>query len=95
MSDDAGAQTLLSELDPRCLIAEAYRIEELGPEACRSIFLDWALGRSDAEGSHAALRALHAHYAPRFPDHPMTGVLVEGLARPPGAGRRRGGRAGR
>lgn len=95
MSDDAGAQTLLSEFDPRGLFAEAYRMEGLGPEACRSIFLDWALGRSDAEGSHFALRALHAHYAPRFPRHPMTEVLAEGLARQPRAGRRRGGRGGR
>ena len=30
-------------IDPRGLIEEAYRME-LGPEDCRTVFLDWALG---------------------------------------------------
>ncbi|MEM1316424.1 MAG: hypothetical protein AAGI51_17840, partial [Pseudomonadota bacterium] len=40
----------LARLDPRGLIGDAYAMEGVGPEACRSIFLDWALGRSEAEG---------------------------------------------
>jgi len=61
--------------DPRGLIREAYRIEGITPAECRSIFLDWALGLSD--GVTDAARALHAAYAPRFPDHPMTRLLAE------------------
>ncbi|MAS45493.1 MAG: hypothetical protein CML46_07685 [Rhodobacteraceae bacterium] len=83
------------DADPRGLIAEAYRMPDLVPEAARAIFFDWALGRSGGEGQAAAIAALHARYAPLAPDHPMTAVLTEGLAhaaRPPA---RRGGRAAR
>ena len=77
-------------LDPRGLIAEAYRIEGVGAAECRSILLDWALGRSAAEGDPEALRRLHARHAAEAPDHPMTAVLAEGVAPPrPRTGRRR------
>ena len=79
--------------DPRELIAEAYRMEGIVEAECRSILLDWALGRGALEGSDEGLRALHARYAPRFPDHPMTRVLAEGLGAPAGGGRRGGRRA--
>lgn len=78
----------LKTLDPRGLIAEAYRIEGVtGPE-CRSIFLDWALADAP-DDSAAAVAALLAHFAARAPDHPMTAVLREGVESKP---RRRGGR---
>lgn len=77
----------LAALDPRALIAEAYRLDGPSAEDCRSIFLDWALGRTEVEGDPAALRRLHAGYAARHPDHPMTAVLAEGLTTPR-AGRR-------
>ncbi|SDW31945.1 hypothetical protein SAMN05444336_101687 [Albimonas donghaensis] len=87
------------DADPRGLIAEAYRMPDLVPEAARAIFFDWALGRSGGEGRTESIAALHARYAPLAPDHPMTAVLEEGLAqaaRPTGRrGGRRGGRAGR
>lgn len=79
-------------LDPRGLIAEAYRMDGLAPAECRSILLDWALGRGAAEGDPAALRALHARHAPLAPEHPMTAVLAEGLAAPSAPRRRRGRR---
>ena len=78
--------------DPRGLIFEAYRMQ-IGAQDCRTIFLDWALGRP-ADTAAEDIAALIAHYAARQPDHPMTAVLRAGLeaAAPP---RRRGGRAGR
>lgn len=79
----------LKELDPRDLIADAYRIDGITGAECRSIFLDWAIGLDgDAE---AAVKRLGAHYAALSPAHPMTAVLREGdlTAQPP---RRRGGR---
>jgi hypothetical protein len=79
--------------DPRGLILEAYGMQ-LAPEDCRAIFFDWALGLPEGGGT-AELEALLAHYGPRHPDHPMTAVLQEGLARAPLPARRRGRRARR
>lgn len=74
--------------DPRGLISEAYRMD-LGPEDCRTIFFDWALGLPGSAGP-AEIAALLAHYGPQHPDHPMTAVLREGLDRPsPPPARRR------
>ena len=80
--------------DPRELIFEAYRIEGITEADCRSIFLDWALGLKDGQGSGEAVRALLAHYAEKPADHPMTKVLRQALetADKP---RRRGGSGGR
>ena len=75
-------------IDPRGLIEEAYRME-IGPEECRTVFLDWALGLPGAAGA-AEIATLLAHYGPAHPDHPMTAVLREGVERPaPPPGRRR------
>ena len=76
--------------DHKGLIREAYRIDGITLPECRSIFLDWALSLPDDTDQHAALTALHQHYAARAGDHPMTQVLTEGLqaAQTP---RRRGG----
>ncbi|MEM6745469.1 MAG: hypothetical protein AAF676_17300 [Pseudomonadota bacterium] len=91
---DDGTIEELRRLDPRGLMADAYAIEGIVAEACRSIFLDWALGRTEAEGEPGALRRLHEIYAPRHPGHPMTGVLEEGLSDArPRRGRRAKGRA--
>lgn len=77
--------------DPKALIREAYRIDGITPEQCRSIFLDWALSYEGETGP--AIRILLEQYGAAT-DHPMTQTLKEGLgtARAP---RRRGGRAGR
>ena len=78
------------DVDPKGLIFEAYRIENITAAECRSIFLDWALGLPDAQETGAALRTLIARYGVDAPDHPMSVVLRDGLtsvATP----RRRGG----
>ena len=79
-------------LDPRALIREAYRIEGIGPEDCRSIFLDWALGAKEGR-DEAAAAALLARYGTEHPHHPMTALLrqaAEADARPRGRRGRRG-----
>lgn len=80
-------------IDPRGLIYEAYRME-VGPQDCRTIFLDWALGRPDG-ATDADIRMLLDHYGGTAPDHPMTDVLREGLKRMDGPPRRSGGARGR
>ena len=85
----------LNEADPKGLIRESYRIEGITEAECRSIFLDWALSLRPGIDPREAMRAVLARYD-LGPEHPMTRVLVEGLATPEGpAGRRRGGRAAR
>ncbi|SDE18194.1 hypothetical protein [Limimaricola pyoseonensis] len=81
-------------IDPKGLVREAYRIEGIGPEECRSIFLDWALSLPEDTDSAMAIRRLLERHATAPQGHPMTAVLVEGLngSAPP---KRRGGRAGR
>ena len=73
--------------DPRGLILEAYRME-IGPEDCRTIFLDWALGQPGA--TPEALAELLAHYGARQPGHPMTAILRDAAAAPTAPGRRGG-----
>lgn len=75
------------DVDPRGLIFEAYRME-LGPEDCRSIFLDWALGLEEGAGP-AEVAILLECYGAANPGHPMTAVLREGLERPASRPRRR------
>ncbi|MEJ5216976.1 hypothetical protein WG622_01870 [Cognatishimia sp. D5M38] len=80
--------------DPRGLILESYRIEGITEGQCRSIFLDWALGIQLGEDMVAKIQSLLDHYGPDNPDHPMTGVLREGLAKGQEP-KRRGGRSAR
>ena len=79
-----------SELDPKGLIYEAYRIVGISAAECRSIFMDWALTLPDEMNTHQALRSLLARHEDGAPTHPMTIVLragLTGIATP----RRRGG----
>ena len=75
--------------DPRHLIGESYRIEGIGPEDCRAIFFDWALGLpADRPAAEAAGALLAHHKGPE--DHPMTGLLRQAMEQPvPARGRRR------
>jgi len=74
--------------DPSDLIHEAYRIEGIGPEECRAVFFDWALGLDAGVDMVAAAKTLHADLAGKHPDHPMSGLLAEAsLGMPPGRGR--------
>jgi len=79
-----------SEHDHKGLIYEAYRIEGITVGECRTIFLDWALSLPIEKDTGQTIRALLARYQPEAPDHPMTGVLNEGLVGM-AAPRRRGG----
>lgn len=78
-------------IDPKGLIREAYRIEGISQEECRSIFLDWALSLPDGQQAQAAIAELLDRYGQEAgTDHPMTVVLSAGLTRM-AAPRRRGG----
>lgn len=80
--------------DPAGLIYEAYRIDGITTEECRTIFLDFVLGiPADADNAQV-LTKVHAHYAAANPGHPMTMILEESMQAAGGA-RRRGGRLGR
>ncbi|WP_158963751.1 hypothetical protein [Chachezhania sediminis] len=83
----------IEDLDPRRLIAEAYRIDGITEPECRTIFLDWALSlKDDVPMQHASAQLL-AHYDRQAPDHPMTGVLRAGTETAEKAKRRGGYRA--
>jgi hypothetical protein len=83
----------IEQADPKGLVRESYRIEEISEGECRSIFLDWALSLGPGVEPRLALRRLLAEYGAAT-EHPMTRVLSAGLERTP-VPRRRGGRAGR
>jgi len=82
------------DVDARGLIREAYRIEGIVYDDCRTIFLDWMIGLPAETDQKAAIAAALDHYAAAHPDHPMSAVLREGLEADPEP-RRRGGRSGR
>jgi hypothetical protein len=83
----------LTDLDPKGLIRESYRIEGIGLPECRSIFLDWAISVPAGTEARDLIPELLAFYGHEAPEHPMTQVLREGLAAPAPAGRRGGRRA--
>ncbi|KAA9005686.1 hypothetical protein [Histidinibacterium aquaticum] len=80
------------ELDPKGLIAEAYRIEGIAAEECRSIFFDWALSLPDGQDPREAVTVMLERHGQE--GHPMTAVLREGASEPLRRGRR-GGASGR
>ncbi len=75
-------------IDPRGLIWESYQIEGIGAADCRVIFLDWAMS-SPVGDIRAMLEALMVRYGAEYPEHPMTRLLAEGLARAGNPVRRR------
>ncbi|MGP6086263.1 hypothetical protein [Antarctobacter jejuensis] len=77
------------EIDPKGLMREAYTMEGLTSEECRSIFLDWALALPSEVDPKVVIGAVLAKYG-EAADHPMTAVLREGLE-PGRSPRRRGG----
>jgi len=80
----------ISGADPKGLIREAYRIDAITLPECRSIFLDWALGLPEGQDTGTALNDLLEQYGAQAPDHPMNGVLRQGLTKMTNP-RRRGG----
>jgi hypothetical protein len=83
----------IETIDPRGLFREAYRIEGIDMSQCRSIFMDWALGK-ESTGAGDSMKVLLDHYGGLHPDHPMTDVLREGVDGGQGTsdGKRRTGR---
>ncbi|MGR3759009.1 hypothetical protein ACUXV3_02580 [Roseobacteraceae bacterium NS-SX3] len=79
-----------TELDPKGLIYESYRIGGITAAECRSIFLDWALSLPAGADSRDAIAGLLERYRDAAPEHPMTAVLQQGLEEM-AAPRRRGG----
>ena len=89
----AEAPLSLARADPKGLLREGYLIEGIGPDACRSIFLDWALGLPEDVAPADALRVVLDAYGKE--GHPMTDVLREGIRGAAAVPARRGGRRGR
>ncbi len=77
-------------LDRKALIYEAYRIDGITADECRSIFLDWALSLPEGQDTQDAIAYYLDRYQAGHPDHPMTEVLLQGQ-QAPAAPRRRGG----
>lgn len=66
--------------DPKGLLREAYRIDEISEAECRSILIDWALSLAADQDARALLPGLVARLGAAAPDHPMTRLLSEGIA---------------
>lgn len=81
--------------DPAGLIREAYNIEGIAAEECRSIFFEWVLGLKDGRTAAAGAATLLADYRDAPADHPMTALLREARDRPEPRPRRSGGAMGR
>ncbi len=75
-------------IDPRGLILEAYGMEGIGAAECRVIFLDWAMS-SPVGDTKTMLQNLMDAYGNVAPDHPMTALISDGLARAASPKRRR------
>ncbi len=79
--------------DPRGLIFEAYRIDGIEEGACRTVFLDWALGVPPSENPVTHIETMLDHYGAEHPDHPMTVILKSGSDAITAPSRRRGRRS--
>lgn len=79
--------------DPKGLISEAFRMDELSAAECRSIFLDWALSLPDDRDARATLEVLIGRHVDAETTHPMAEVMRDGLARYDTPRRRGGWRA--
>ncbi len=82
-------------IDPRGMIYEAYRIEAVTLAECRMIFLDWAMNTPEGDMKSFLQELLDEYAANHQPDHPMTQLVMDGLASSKGLGGRRGGRTKR
>ncbi len=81
--------------DPKGLIRESYRMDNMNAPECRSIFLDWAISVPGGVEPSDWITALLDEYGGDNPDHPMTIVLREALKPPARTGRRGGARSRR
>ena len=75
--------------DEKGLIFEAYNIENIDSSSCRVIFFDWLISLDQSINQGEAITELLKAYSSRFPNHPMTELLMEGLKKNWGIRRRR------
>ncbi len=75
--------------DEKGLIFEAYNIENIDPGSCRVIFFDWLISLDQSINQSEAITELLKAYSSRFPNHPMTELLMEGQKNNWGIKRRR------
>ena len=64
--------------DEKGLIFEAYNIENIDEGSCRIIFFDWLISLDQSINQGKAITDLLKAYSPRFPNHPMTELLIQG-----------------
>ena len=67
------------DCDKTGLIFEAYNIKDINSSSCRGIFFDWLMSLDPSLDQGEAIEELLAHYAPKFPGHPMTNLLITGI----------------
>ena len=65
--------------DEKGLIFEAYNIENIDSNSCRSIFFDWVVSLDPSINQGEAINELLEAYSPSFPSHPMTELLSQGI----------------
>ena len=84
-------QSEMLECDKRGVIYDAYRMDGIREEECRSIFLDWVMGIPLEEDVSGYIALMFDHYTAHYPNHPMTNILKDGnVQKPPiRKGRRR------
>jgi hypothetical protein len=83
------------DIDERGMIHEAYLIEGITEQDCRTIFLDWAMFAPENTPVAEQLERFLQVYGAENPDHPMTRVIRQGLDQSNRKTGRRGGRMGR
>ena len=67
--------------DKTGLIFEAYNIKDVDSNSCRIIFFDWLMSLDPGLDQDEAIQELLTHYAPKFPSHPMTDLLIAGISK--------------
>ena len=79
--------------DIRCdktgLIFEAYNIKDIDSSSCRIIFFEWLMSLDPSLDQGEAIQDLLTYYAPNFPGHPMTNLLITGMEKNKEIGQRR------
>ena len=75
--------------DEKGLIFEAYNIENIESSSCRVIFFDWLISLDQSINQGEAITELLKAYSSRFPNHPMTELLIEGQKKHSGISQRR------
>ena len=67
------------DIDARGMIHEAYCIDGITEQDCRTIFLDWAISVPSGTEERALVAALLERHGKDAPSHPMTQVLRDAL----------------